>query len=186
MWCQKQVVPNNIKSHISSKHTKTANKKKPKAALAKIRIYKFVICDRCGASKRSSNMPAHLRSCTGRAVNKKSGTGIRSVQPQEVTPKKLNFTINPPVAPSSSSPSESYQSEKETTCVQEWLMRVSSTILYHYSIIITFINIGQSKEAEKKCINIYDREAPNAACRDSDADDSHHSRGRVEGQGSQS
>ena len=49
-WCKKVMGINHINCHIGGKHAEKANEKQLEAA-RKSRIYKFVICDRCGGSK---------------------------------------------------------------------------------------------------------------------------------------
>ena len=49
-WCKKPMRSCNLKTHIGSRHKEKANEKELEAA-RKSRIYKWVICDRCGGSK---------------------------------------------------------------------------------------------------------------------------------------
>ena len=60
-WCsKKQTNPYNHKRHIGLMHAEKANEKELELA-RKSRNLKFVICDKCGTSKRSNLMAYHLR-----------------------------------------------------------------------------------------------------------------------------
>jgi len=49
-WCEKAMRTSDLKRHIGIRHEEKANEKELEAA-RKSRIYKWVICDRCGGSK---------------------------------------------------------------------------------------------------------------------------------------